>query len=152
MQDLFSRISRSQVDSGHKKSELVINNMYIDFLNKIKNAKSAGKPFLKTSYSKMDEAVAEILAKNKFLDKFEVKGRLPKRAIEISFKEGKSGKKISGLKFISLPSRRIYIGYKDIKSVKGNLGILVLSTPLGVIDGREAKKKKVGGQVLFKIW
>ncbi|MEK7146892.1 MAG: 30S ribosomal protein S8 [Patescibacteria group bacterium] len=125
--------------------------MYIDLLNKIKNAKTAGKSFLKAPYSKMDEAVAEILVKNKFVDKFEVKGRLPKRTIEILLKDN-GGKKISGLKFISRPSRRIYMGYQDIKPVKGTLGILVLSTPMGIIDGREAKKKKVGGQALFKIW
>lgn len=126
--------------------------MYIDFLNKIKNAQTAGKSFLKAPYSKMDEAVAGILVKNKFLDKFEVKGRLPKRTIEIFFIEGKTGKKISGLQFISRPSRRIYMGYQDIRPVKSNLGMLVLSTPIGIIDGREAKKKKVGGQALFKIW
>lgn len=126
--------------------------MYIDFLNKIKNAQRAGKSFLKTRYSKIDLAVAEILAKNKFVNKVEVKGRLPKKIIEIILKNADSAKKISGLKFLSIPSRKLYIGYKNIKPVKGGMGIMVLSTPLGIIDGREARKKKVGGQALFKIW
>ena len=126
--------------------------MYIDFVNKIKNAKAAGKPFLKTPYSKMDEVIAGVLARHKFLNKVEVKGRLPKRTIEVAFKDNSSGRRISGLKFISLPSRKIYMSYKDIKPVKGGFGVLVLSTPAGIIDGQEAKKKKVGGQALFKIW
>ncbi|MBI2591624.1 MAG: 30S ribosomal protein S8 [Candidatus Brennerbacteria bacterium] len=127
--------------------------MYINFLTKIKNAKAAGKSFLKTPYSKMDESIAGILEKHKFLNKIEVKGRLPKRTIEVSLKkENGSSRRITGLKFMSLPSRKIYIGYKDIKPIKSGLGILVLTTPAGIVDGQEARKQKVGGQALFKIW
>lgn len=109
----------------------------------------AGNNYLKTPYSKMDLAIAELLVKNKFLSKAEVRGRqASKKYLEISFEN----KPISGLKFVSRPSRRIYIGYQDIRSVKSGYGLLVLSTPKGIMSGQEAKKQKVGGEALFEIW
>ncbi len=59
---------------------------------------------------------------------------------------------IRGLKFLSKPSRRLYVGYKEIKKVKSGHGLLVLSTSKGILSGEEAKKMKIGGQLLFEIW
>jgi small subunit ribosomal protein S8 len=123
--------------------------MYINFLIKIKNASAAGKNFLKSSYSKMNFRLAEILRNYGFLKKIEVKGRSPKKTIEV---ELNPNRKIEGLRFLSKPSRHLYIGYRELKPSKGNRGIVVVSTPKGVMEAREAKKQKVGGELLFEIW
>lgn len=128
--------------------------MYIHILSQIKNAQMAGKASLKTPYSDLKLAILDLLVKNKFIEKVEVKGRkLNKRTIEVFLnKKGSDNRIVQDVQLVSRPSRRIYIGYKDIKPVKGGFGMLVLSTPKGVIRDKEARKLKLGGEVLFKIW
>lgn len=127
--------------------------MYIDLLTKIKNAQAAKLQNVKVPFSKMDFAVAEILAKHKFIETIEKKGRLPKRIIDIKLRYAADGTGvITGIEFLSKPSRRLYGGYKNISPVLSGYGIAVLSTPKGIMTGEEAKKEKVGGALLFKIW
>ncbi|MEX0690076.1 MAG: 30S ribosomal protein S8 [Candidatus Paceibacterota bacterium] len=123
--------------------------MYIDLITKIKNAEAVEKRYIKTPYSKMDKAVAKILERKGFLKKVEVKGRSPKKILKIypNYK-----KTIQGVQFLSKPSLKKYKGYNDFKPVKSNYGIMIVSTPKGILSGGEAKKEKVGGQLLFKIW
>lgn len=123
--------------------------MYIDLLTRIKNSSAAGHDSLRVKYSRMDASILGILEKRGFLKRFEVKGRLPKRIIEIELNPNRP---IRGVKFISKPSRRLYSGYKEIRSSKGGRGLLVLSTPKGILGDKEARKDKVGGEVLFEIW
>ncbi len=123
--------------------------MYIDLLVKIKNAQQAGKKSFKTRFSKMDEGVLEVLKNHGFIKKSEIKGKSYKRVIEIDCDVSHP---IQGVAFLSKPSLRRYGGYKDLKRVKGNYGILVISTSQGIMSGFEAKKKKLGGQLLFEIW
>lgn len=126
--------------------------MYVDLLTKIKNAQAAEKESIKVMYANMDFAIAEILAKHQFIKAVFKKGRMPKRVIDIrlKYKDGKGV--IQGFRFLSKPSRKLYIGYKDIRSVRQGYGLLILSTPKGILDGKAAKKQKVGGQLLFEIW
>ena len=97
----------------------------------------------------MDLAIAEFLLKHGFLKNVEVKGKLPKQVIEIDLKDEKA---IKGLKLVSRPSRRIYSGCKNIKRVKSGYGIGVISTSKGIMGDQDARKQKLGGQVLFEIW
>lgn len=126
--------------------------MYTDLLAKIKNAQAVKKESVKLPYSNMDYAVAEVLASHKFLDGAFKKGRMPKRVLDLKlkYKDGKGV--IEGVRILSKPSRRLYTGYKDIKPVRQGYGLLILSTPKGVMDGKSAKKQKLGGQLLFEIW
>lgn len=124
-------------------------NMYIDLLVKIKNAEAVGKESVKTPYTKMDHAVADVLRRYGFLKKVEIKGRNPKRSLELTFNDERP---IQGSKLLSKPSLRRYSGYSDLRPVKGGYGILVLSTSKGIKSGVEAKKEKLGGQLLFEIW
>jgi len=123
--------------------------MYIDLLIKIKNAQAAGKKSLKSLHTKMDYAVAEVLRNSGFLKKIEIKGRSFKKVIEMHLNPERP---IQGLKFSSKPSLRRYTGYKDFKKVKGGYGLLVVSTSKGVLTGEQARRGKVGGQLLFEIW
>jgi small subunit ribosomal protein S8 len=127
--------------------------MYTDLLTKIKNAQAVKKESVKLPYSNMDFAVAELLVTHKFLDGAFKKGRLPKRVLDAKLKYDKNGQgAIQGVKILSRPSRRLYIGYKDIRPVRQGYGLLVLSTSKGVMDGKSAKKQKLGGQLLFEVW
>lgn len=123
--------------------------MYTDLLIKIKNAQCVGKKTLKTRFSKQDKTIAEILERYGYVGEVEVKGRPSKRCIIIGLK---SKRLMEGCKFLSKPSLRRYAGYKDIYRVKGGRGLLVVSTPKGVMEGGEAKKQKAGGEFLFEVW
>ncbi len=123
--------------------------MYIDLLIKIKNAQKAGRETLKTRSTRMDKAVADILAKRGFVKGAEVKGKAYKKYLEIDLK---SDRNVVGVKFLSKPSLHKYSGYAAMRKVKGGYGLLVVSTPKGVISGDEAKKNKVGGELLFEVW
>ena len=123
--------------------------MYIDLLIKIKNAQMARKKTVKTSFSKMDFNVAELLERQNIIKKVEVRGRSQKKILEIELKDEPV---IHGLKLLSRPSRRLYASYKEIRKPKGGYGLLVLSTPKGIMTAHEATKQKVGGQLLFELW
>lgn len=126
--------------------------MYTDLLTKLKNAQAVKKESIKIPYSNMDFAVAELLAKHKFIEEAAKKGRMPKRVLELKLKYKNGQGAIQGVRFLSKPSRRLYAGYKEIKPVRQGYGLLALSTPKGILDGKTAKKEKVGGQLLFEIW
>jgi small subunit ribosomal protein S8 len=123
--------------------------MYTNFLIKLKNAAAAKKEFLKSPYSKFDYDLAELLRRHGFLKRVGVKGRTAKRVIEV---ELNLNRPIEGLRFLSKPSRRLYAGYRDLKPSKGGAGVIAVTTSRGVMDAREARRQKIGGQLLFEIW
>ena len=70
--------------------------------------------------------------------------------VELIYPEGKP--KIRGVKRVSKPSRRVYISYKDARPVKSGYGLAIITTPKGILTDSEARKEKVGGELLFNIW
>ena len=126
--------------------------MYTDLLTKIHNAQRAKKQSLKVQFSGMDLAIAEILVATGFIEAATKKGRLPKRIIEIEPKYENGVGAITGMKFLSVPSRRIYTGYKELRPVRQGYGLAVISTPQGILTAQQARKSKIGGQLLFEIW
>jgi len=126
--------------------------MYINLLTQLKNAQAVKKESIKFAYSKMDEKILQILEENHYIADFKRLGKGTKRIFEINLKYPADRVAIEGINFISKPSRRIYTGYKEIRSVRRGYGLMVLSTPKGIFTGKEAKKLKVGGEILFKIW
>lgn len=126
--------------------------MVADLLTKIKNAQKARKDLLKVAYSNLDFAISELLVKNNYLESAAKKGRMPKRIIEIKLKYNEGQGAINEINILSKPSRRLYSGYKDLKMVKQGYGLGVVSTSKGLLTSQEARKMKVGGQLLFEIW
>ena len=127
--------------------------MYLNTLTKIKNAYHRKFDRVKVPYGSLDMAVLEALAKCGYLESVSKKGKGVKRIIEAKLKYDKDKKpKMAGLKFISKPSRRIYVGYKDIKKSHDGYGYFIFSTPKGILTNIEARKDKVGGEILFEIW
>lgn len=116
----------------------------------MKNAQAVDKKTLKVRFSKMDKAVAELLKDIGFLKKVEIKGRMPKRNMELVLNT--EVRPIQGVRFSSTPSVRRYTGFQAIRTVRGGYGVSVLSTSSGIMTGSGARKKKVGGQRLFEIW
>lgn len=127
--------------------------MYTDTLIRIKNALARGKERIKLPYSKFDLEVLDVLSKAGYLDSVTRKGRGARRIIEVKLKyKDESVPAISGIKFVSRPSRRLYSGYREIKKSRQGYGNFLLSTPEGIMIDKEARRRKVGGQVLFEIW
>ena len=127
--------------------------MYLDLLTKIKNGQASRKESVKLPYAEMDFVIAELLAKHKFVDSAFKKGRMPKRVLDVKLKYDEEGKgAVQGVRVLSKPSRRLYAGYKDLRPIRQGYGLLVISTPKGIMDGKSARKQKLGGQLLFEIW
>ncbi|PIR97786.1 MAG: 30S ribosomal protein S8 [Candidatus Colwellbacteria bacterium CG10_big_fil_rev_8_21_14_0_10_42_22] len=126
--------------------------MYQDTLIRIKNGLMRGKQRVKVPYSQFDHSILEKLVETGYLESVQRKGRGVKRIIDIKLKYDDSQPAITDIKFVSRPSRRIYAGYKEIKASHQGFGHFIVSTPDGILSGREAKKKKIGGQILFEIW
>ncbi len=123
-----------------------------DFITRIKNAGDVGKEVTVIPFSKMKMAIAEILQKEGYVKAVTKKGKKVKKYIEVELLYRNSAPRIAGVQRVSKLSKRVYLGVKDIKPVKQGNGLLVISTPMGVITDREAKTSKVGGEALFKIW
>lgn len=128
----------------------------VNMLIKIKNAQEAHHERVAIPFSKMKFSVAQLLNKTGFVGEIEKKKKKMKKSeqnfIEIKLLGGKGDHHIDGMKFISKPSRRYYVGYKDLKSVKSGYGMAVVSTSKGLMSDTEARKAKLGGELLFEIW
>ncbi len=135
-----------------RESKKHLGNMYTDILIRVKNATLRSKEKVKVPYSRLSMDILESLVKRGYIVSAVRKGRGIKRIIdvELGYNDGKSN--ISDIKFWSRPSRKLYIGYKNIKKAKQGYGHFFLSTPKGILTGEEARKQKVGGEILFEIW
>ncbi len=119
----------------------------------IKNASLVNKKETAISFSKLNWNILKVLKNAGYIEDFEKKGEIPKKSIIIKLAYDKDkNSKITDVKRVSKLSKRIYRGYKELKPIKFGNGISVVTTPEGIITDREARAKKVGGEVLFNIW
>jgi small subunit ribosomal protein S8 len=123
-----------------------------DMITRIKNAGLVKKASVALPYSKLKHAVAEKLVKSGYVKSVDSIGKGIERELEIGLLYDGPKHRIIDVKRVSKPSRRIYFGHQDIRPVRQGFGDLILSTPEGIVTGDEARKKNVGGEVLFKIW
>jgi len=123
-----------------------------DMLIRIKNAQAVLHPTVEIPFSNFKYELAKILAKNGFIGTVEKKGRKTKKYIEIALKYKEGIQAISGLRKVSKPGQRIYTNFKKIRKVKGGYGMAIISTPKGLMTDREAKKQKLGGEIVCEIW
>jgi len=103
-------------------------------------------------FSNLKYEIAKILEREGFIEKVEKKGKKAKRIIEIILKYQDKIPKITGLKRISKPGQRIYLPVKKIKKVREGYGITIISTSKGLMANKEARKHKLGGEVICEIW
>ncbi len=128
-----------------------------DMLNRIRNAKAVQKETVIVPLSNIKFEIAKILEREGYLGKIEKKKKGSQKILEISLKYNKDKlgnikSAISELKRVSKLGQRIYIKSQDIKPVLQGYGASIISTPKGLMTGKEARKNKLGGEVLFKIW
>ena len=122
-------------------------------LTSIRNAQAVSKERVKIPFTSLVWNILQVLEKKSFVGEVSKKGRNLNKYIELKIKYEESGEPfIRGLKMISKPGQRIYIGSKDIRPVRNGYGIVVISTPKGVMTGQDARKSNLGGEILCKIW
>jgi small subunit ribosomal protein S8 len=124
-----------------------------DFLTQIRNGIAARVKEISVPHSRVKFEIARVLLEEGFISNFRVEGEGTKKRIVISLKYlDDGGSVIRGLERVSKQSRRMYVGYRDLPRVMGGLGVAIISTPAGIITDREARRRKVGGEVICKVW
>lgn len=118
----------------------------------MKNAGNAGHDQVSIPYSKLKESIALVLKKEHFIENVEMVIEKGRKILKINLFVENRVPKIKGVQRLSKPSKRIYKKSSEIRLVKNGYGAVILSTPSGVMSGREARKQKLGGEVLFNIW
>jgi small subunit ribosomal protein S8 len=104
-------------------------------------------------HSRLREAICRVLLSEGFIGGVEVGGEVPKKILALKLRYSTAREPvIRGIERISKPSRRRYAGIDEIAKVRGAMGVQIVSTPLGVMTGREARRKKVGGEILCRVW
>ncbi len=124
-----------------------------DFLTHIRNAVGASHNEVKTPCSKIKVAIAKILKEEGFIDDFEEIVAKPQSTLKIGLRYTSNRRPVlRHIERISKPGLRIYVGASDIPKVLGGIGIVILSTPNGVLSGETARREKLGGEVICKVW
>jgi small subunit ribosomal protein S8 len=129
-----------------------MNDPISDMLTRLRNATAAGQSSLTLPYSKLKSDIAQILKKEGYIKDSELVTEDGHQAIKIQTKFVNKTSAISGLKRVSRPGLRRYVGAGEIPRVLGGMGIAVLSTSRGILTGHEARKQKIGGELLAYIW
>jgi len=124
-----------------------------DMLVRIKNAQAARKKTVSFGHSKIKWEIAKIIEQSGYIGETARKGRRNKKIIEVALLYDTSKNPcISGIRRVSSPVRKIYRGFREIFAPRNGFGIAVYSTPKGLLTDRQARKEKIGGEVLFEIW
>jgi small subunit ribosomal protein S8 len=140
------------------KNRGLINDPISDMLTRIRNASLAKKSNVVIPRTKLTLEIAQILEKEGFIENFQqslvyqhILINLKYRSKKISTTKTKESC-ITNLKKISKPGLRIYTNYKEIPRILGGTGIVILSTPIGIMPDREARSRHIGGELLCSIW
>jgi small subunit ribosomal protein S8 len=128
-----------------------MNDPISDMLTRIRNANQALLPNVELPHSRIKESIAGILKREGYIADFAVEGKLP-RTIKLKLKY--QGKKsiIEGLRRVSTPGLRRYVGATEIPRVRGGVGVAVLSTSEGLLTDLQARKRKIGGELICYVW
>ncbi|PYT20504.1 MAG: 30S ribosomal protein S8 [Acidobacteria bacterium] len=124
-----------------------------DMLTRVRNAMAARHPKVDVPASRLKAEVARILKEEGYIANYKVAEEGAKKTIKIYLKySAGNASVITRIERVSRPGCRVYVGHEDIPRVQGGLGINILTTPRGVMTGREARKEGVGGELLCQIW
>ncbi len=124
-----------------------------DMFNRIKNAQAVANKTVDVPFSNLKLKIAEILKKQDFILDFKKRGRKPHQLVRLELKyDSDKMPALAGFKRISKPGQRIYQKAKEIRKVKSGYGSSIVSTSQGIMVGREARRKKVGGEIMVELW
>ena len=123
-----------------------------DMLTRIRNAGMAGLVKASMPLSREKQAIAGVLKEEGYIKEFAVTGEGAKRELVVELKYADDKPVIGGMEWVSKPSCRVYCGVSEIPRVRNGLGIVVLTTPKGIMSGRKAAAENVGGEILCYVW
>lgn len=122
-----------------------------DMLIRVKNAQIAGHDTVQIPYSRMKHEIARALERGGFIASAERKGKRARKFLEVGLIGGKENPALHGVRLISTPGRRVYQSYHDIRPASRG-GVVLMTTSKGILSAPEARREKVGGQLIAEIW
>ena len=123
-----------------------------DFLARVRNGALAQQPEVLIPYSKIKAEIARILKEEGYISDYSLDTSEARPRIKVINKLVDRSSAIAGLRRVSRPGLRRYVGADEIPRVLGGMGLAILSTSRGVLSGREARKQKIGGELLAYVW
>lgn len=123
-----------------------------DMLNQIRNAVAVAKPEVLIPFSKLKNEIAMILSQEGFVEEVKKVAKGKSKTLKIDLKYNNGIPAIEGSKRVSKPGQRIYIKANEIRKVRGGFGISIISTPKGLMTNSQARKAKLGGEILLEVW
>ncbi len=124
-----------------------------DMLTRIRNAVAVGHERVTMPSSKLKVGIAEILVSEGFIDRFEEVADGSHKELLLVLRYGNRRRPaIEGIKRISKPGHRIYRGASELPRVQGGIGVAVVSTSQGIMPDREARRRRLGGEILCEVW
>jgi len=123
-----------------------------DMLTIIRNAQKVGQKTVELPFSKFKFELAKIIKRAGYIEEAAKRGKKNKKSLEIVLKYQDKTPCISEIKRISKPGRRVYISSKSIRPVKQGFGMMVVSTSRGLMTDKDARKQKLGGEVICEMW
>ena len=122
-----------------------------DMLTRLRNGYMSKQKEVVIPCSKLKVAIAQVLEQEGYIKGFRVNGEV-KKSLIVEMKYFNRRSVVEGIERVSKPSCRLYCGCKDIPKVKDGLGFAILSTPKGILSGKDAEKQNVGGEILCYVW
>ena len=123
-----------------------------DLITRIRNAIMVGKTEIRVPTSKLKVAVAEALKHAGYIDSYEIEEAKPRGVLHVTICPEGGIARINEITKVSKPGRRVYVGSEEIPVVKSGRGTVLISTSKGIMTGREAKKARLGGELLVKVY
>lgn len=123
-----------------------------DMLSRIRNAIAVNKTEISLPHSKMKESVANLLAANDYIEAVQVEKAPVGKTLKLTINTPQTNARITEINRLSTPGRRWYATAEDIPSVMRGRGIVIVSTSKGLMTGEEAKKQRIGGELICKVY
>jgi len=131
----------------------IVTDPIADMLTRIRNAVAVGHERVAMPASKLKVNIARILADEGFIDRYEVVENGHRSELELVLRYAERRRPvIEGLKRVSRPGHRVYAGAQELPRVQGGLGVAVVSTSQGLMPDREARKRRLGGEIVCEVW
>ncbi|MDX2343112.1 MAG: 30S ribosomal protein S8 [Acidimicrobiia bacterium] len=124
-----------------------------DMLTRVRNANQALHPEVSMPSSKAKEEIAKILSSEGYLDGYKVEDAKVGKKLTVTLRYSNDRERVvHGIRRISSPGRRVYKATTELNRVRGGLGVSIVSTSDGLLTDREARRRKIGGEVLCEVW
>lgn len=158
---MFQDTGSQRGTSGSQKSKLVkeervsmvMTDPIADFLNRIANAQRVRMDKVDIPASKIKLNIARILKEEGYIKHYKFIHDNRQGILRIQLKyDAQRRAAIAGIKRLSKPGRRVYVGYEEIPKILNGLGVAILSTSKGILTDKQARKEKVGGELLCAVW